>query len=250
MATVKISELPAMTNIASSDILPIVDVSETETKKVTKEMLLSDIDASQLDLSNMTEATQINDTDYLIINQDGTTKKISKSNSQFASGDEVAISTTTPSDPEDELKIWINPFEIINPSKIYVDTEYSTSTDKSYSCDYINGLELGGGGYSTTEHDTGKKWINDKPIYKKVIVVSTEQQTGLQSISLETKGEDIISAVIIGNKTSTGNMQVIQSDMPVVMQRGSTTAVLQFSIPSGVTFYGYKVIVEYTKVDE
>ncbi len=108
MATIKISELPAIQTVAGNDFLPIVDASETETKKITKSQLLSDIDASELDLSNMPEATQINDNDYLIINQGGTNKKISKSNSQFASGEEVAISTTTPVDPENEIKLWVD----------------------------------------------------------------------------------------------------------------------------------------------
>ena len=246
MATVKISELPAMTTISNSDILPIVDTSETETKKVTKEMLLSDIDASQLDLSNMTEATQINDSDYLIINQNGETKKISKSNSQFASGDEIAISTTTPVDPDNELKLWVNPDEIITPSKIYVDNEYSDATDKSYSCDYINGLELGGGGYSTTEHDTGKKWLNDKEIYKKVIV-ENEEKTGMQTIALGMSCDEIIGATLISNRTSNGSIQMIEYGTSIGLQRGSSTSAIQFSIPSGTTFYGYKVIIEYTK---
>lgn len=116
MAVIKISELPNMGTVANNDILPIVDVSETETKKITKENLLTDIPAGELDLTNVTETTQINDADYLLISQGGTTKKIKKENTQFASGDEVVVSTTEPSDPDNELKLWVNPDEVISPS--------------------------------------------------------------------------------------------------------------------------------------
>lgn len=114
MAVVKISELPAMQTIAGSDILPIVDTSETETKKVTKQMLLTDIDASEVKIGDLSEATQINDADYLIINQSGTNKKISKANARFASGDEISIGTTQPSEEE---KLWINSSLSTNQAK-------------------------------------------------------------------------------------------------------------------------------------
>ena len=47
---------------------------------------------------------------------------------------------------------------------------YSTSTTDTYSCNYIN--ELGLGEYSTTEKIVGK-WINGKPIYRKVLNIGT-----------------------------------------------------------------------------
>ena len=47
---------------------------------------------------------------------------------------------------------------------------YSTSTTDTYTCNYIN--ELGLGEYSTTEKIVGK-WIDGKPIYRKVLNVGT-----------------------------------------------------------------------------
>ena len=47
---------------------------------------------------------------------------------------------------------------------------YSTSTTDTYSCNYIN--ELGLGEYSTTEKIVGK-WIDGKPIYRKVLNIGT-----------------------------------------------------------------------------
>lgn len=43
---------------------------------------------------------------------------------------------------------------------------YSESQNSTYSCDYVNGCNT----YSTTEVNTGKKWIDGKDIYRKVIV--------------------------------------------------------------------------------
>lgn len=45
----------------------------------------------------------------------------------------------------------------------------SNSQESSYSSDYINNINT----YSTDETLTGKYWINGKPIYRKVIVLST-----------------------------------------------------------------------------
>lgn len=45
---------------------------------------------------------------------------------------------------------------------------YSTSTSDSYSCNYVNGMNT----YSTNEIDTGYKWIDGKPVYRKVYILS------------------------------------------------------------------------------
>lgn len=78
MAVVKISELPAMEEIAGTDLLPIVDASETETKKVTKQMLLTDIDGAEVKIGNLTEASTLGDNDLFLVNQSGTNKKVKK----------------------------------------------------------------------------------------------------------------------------------------------------------------------------
>lgn len=132
---------------------------------------------------------------------------------------EIAISTTTPVDPDDELKLWINPNEVIS---------------------------IGGGGYSTSGQNTGEKWINDKDVYRQVLVVSGEQ-TSLQSIPLGISCDEIINAILISNRTNSGSIQIVEKSISISLQRGSTSSAIQFSIPSGTTFYGYKLIIEYTK---
>lgn len=248
MAVVKISELPSLGTVANNDILPIVDVSETETKKITKENLLTDIPAGELNLSNVTETTQINDADYLLISQSGTTKKIKKENTQFASGDEVIVSTTTPSDPENELKVWINPSEVINPSSILVTEAYSTASDKSYSCEYINDLAISGGGwtYSTTETETGRKWIDNKDIYRKIITIDGETTNSLVTVALGMKLDFLVDATIMW-ENSTGYMKTI-NEVPVYLNRGSEQSALQLLLNDvSRPIYNIKIIIEYTK---
>lgn len=61
------------------------------------------------------------------------------------------------------------------PTMASIVDSYSTSTQDGYSCNYVNECNS----YSTSETLTGKKWINNKPIYRKVVQITmTEQQTG------------------------------------------------------------------------
>lgn len=77
-------------------------------------------------------------------------------------GAEVSVSTTQPT--EDEI-LWINPDDVPSGSLNPITNEYSIATDKGYSCNYLNNVNT----YSTDEVNTGKTWIDGKPIYRKVI---------------------------------------------------------------------------------
>jgi len=59
-----------------------------------------------------------------------------------------------------------------------VDT-YSTSTDDSYSCNYINGLNE----YSTTEQRIGT-WIDGKPLYRKMYNLGTLPNKATKTVAL------------------------------------------------------------------
>ena len=54
------------------------------------------------------------------------------------------------------------------PTMASVVNATNSSTEDSYSCGYINNLV----DYSTTETKTGAKWIDGKPIYRKVLLAS------------------------------------------------------------------------------
>lgn len=89
----------------------------------------------EIKVSELPEASQINDNDLIMIVQNGTNKKITKENCQFASGDEVAISTTEPSEDE---KLWINPNDTPSGTLNPITNTYSVAADKAYSCNYMN----------------------------------------------------------------------------------------------------------------
>ena len=122
---------------------------------------------AEIKVSQLPEASQINDNDLIMIVQGGTNKKITKENCQFASGDEISIGTTEPSEEE---KLWINPNEIPSGSGSYISNVYSDAQDKAYSCHYTNNSDS----YSTSEIKTNKTWGSDnEPIYRKVINFTT-----------------------------------------------------------------------------
>lgn len=65
--------------------------------------------------------------------------------------------------------------EQIGGSEQEVENEYSESTTLPYSCDYVNDVLLDV--YSSNEVKTKKIWIDNKPIYRKVISISNSQIT-------------------------------------------------------------------------
>lgn len=167
--TIKISQLNELEVSNNEDFLPIVDSTEVETKKITKQNLLTDIDAKEVQIGQLTEATQINDEDYLIITQNGTNKKISKANAKFASGDEVYVDDTEPiGEDDDSVKFWIEPSEdSVDAEGTYISNEYGIAQDKGYSQEYINKLLA----YSTDEKRVGT-FVDGKPTYRKTIYIS------------------------------------------------------------------------------
>lgn len=107
---------------------------------------------AEIKVSQLPEASAINDEDLIMIVQNGTNKKITKENCQFASGDEVAISTTEPSEEE---KLWINPSETTNQAKFLYNNAWQELTIKALDSMPI-GSELGFYG-SRTKVPTG--WL-------------------------------------------------------------------------------------------
>lgn len=90
----------------------------------------------EIKVSQLPEASQINDNDLIMIVQNGTSKKITKENCQFASGDEISVSTTEPSEEE---KLWINPNDTPSGVGSYISNTYGTSQAIGYSQNYVNG---------------------------------------------------------------------------------------------------------------
>ena len=125
---------------------------------------------AEIKVSQLPEASEINDADLLMIVQSGTNKKITKANARFASGDEVSIGTTEPSEEE---KLWINPNEVPSGTGSYISNVYSDATDKGYSCHYINGVEL----YSNASGSNAQITLSDSVTnYKYVEITYKDDQ--------------------------------------------------------------------------
>ena len=108
----------------------------------------------------------------------------------------IQIGTTQPTDSDN--KIWINPNDI--PSTFTeITNEYSTSTGKGYSADYINKLHT----YSTTEQRIGIA-TNGKPLYKKTFIDTTNSTQHANKVIGTIPNLDTIYNVYGGFKTSAG----------------------------------------------
>ena len=70
MANRKISQLPETTSVSSDDIIPVVDVSETTTKKIQVSNLLADqiTEAERTKLTGIAEGATANQTDAFLLN--------------------------------------------------------------------------------------------------------------------------------------------------------------------------------------
>lgn len=82
--------------------------------------------------------------------------------------------TSTTTNPAEDTTNW-NEITIFDTDSInddlidktkFINNSSTNSGVKTYSCDYINNTNT----YSTTEVNTGKKWIDGKPIYRIVII--------------------------------------------------------------------------------
>lgn len=94
---------------------------------------------AEIKVSQLPEATQINDEDLLMIVQGNTNKKITKANAKFASGDEIFVGDTLPSGEDaDSIKLWLTDDDALEGEGNYISNEYGTSQEIGYSQEYAN----------------------------------------------------------------------------------------------------------------
>ncbi len=198
-------------------------------------------------ITELNEATSISNNDWLVMVDvaNDETKKIHAGEV----GGNIPIQDTAPASPEED-DLWIDTSEPEEMQEAIVN-EYSTSTSDTYSCDYINDLLT----YSTTEINTGKTWIDGKPIYRKVInvgslpnassidistdIFSAENKfiTQIYCIGASNQGE-FLKIPYYGDANNYVNIYV-SSTHKIVIATGSDRS----------RFTGY-VIVEYTKTTD
>ena len=106
--------------------------------------------------------------------------------------------------------------------------------------------------YSTTETLTGGKWIDGKPIYRKVIEFNSETEipTGGKSYTLSALGlSDIDNIFSVYAFNTTGSKTTKRRFSPLSMYWESDTTI-QVRATSSVTSYFLGLIIEYTKTTE
>lgn len=194
MANIKISELNSIVEKDYTDVLPIVDTSANETKKISIEKLIDnnvelldviDIAPSECSIGDKYYNTEDNliytavDTDtwsstgeqpksgvfYIVFSKqsnyvyDGTTL-VSVGG---GSGDLIMVNE----EPTEDTKLQIESNDL-DPQGTYITNTESQSTTLGYSAAYTNARNT----YSTNETFTGKYWIDGKPIYRKAIEIT------------------------------------------------------------------------------
>ena len=132
------------------------------------------------------------------------------------------------------------------PIQAEVVNTQSNSTTDTYSCDYVNNLNT----FSTTEKVVGT-WINDKPLYRKVIDVGYLPNNSASTINSG------LTNVLIHKMYGTAR-NVSNSTITLPEANGGNSIRLVFNTSNQVeitttydrsAFYGY-VVLEYTKTTD
>ena len=161
----------------------------------------------------------------------------------------IQITDTEPSDNDN--KLWIDTGEV-SSSASEITNEYSTSTGLGYSANYINNINT----YSTSETDTGMKWIDNKPIYRKCFTfdyasgsTTASESTGITNIDNVVKLESVIKKTYTGyNDFENGNYNSGNTTGRVFYRSQNNTIEIRTTATSvNSTYY---VILEYTKTTD
>ena len=123
----------------------------------------------------------------------------------------------------------------------------SNSTTDTYSCDYANGCNT----YSTNEINTGKTWIDSKPIYRKVITFERNNHDTF-NFSTPANYQKIIFMDAYcqdGDNNRFGLYYKDDTDCFRFYIHSSTIFVIVGSTYPKVNFSGY-FIIEYTKTTD
>lgn len=195
MANIKITELNGITKKASDDVLPIVDISANETKKIAVGDLLdknveliavTDTEPAECSYGDKYYNTEDNLIYTAIANDtwgedgeepiEGIFYVVFGEQSSYAYNGTTLISVgggtediiISPDQPTgDDWKLWIDKDEVINSGSEVVDSLEGNETNKAPSVHAVNNLHK----YSTDEVRVGT-WIDGKPIYRKTYKVT------------------------------------------------------------------------------
>lgn len=129
---------------------------------------------------------------------------------------------------------------------------------------YLNEEEYGGGGggvdYSTTEQDTGKKWIDGRPVYSKTYYVASIAVGGSNYVELDANFKPSVYDVsfctmVKWDYTSSGQKITVQSNRGanasngfIMLNASENGGLRMYNLNSGFTATDVYTTIEYTKV--
>lgn len=131
------------------------------------------------------------------------------------------------------------------PTMASIINGYSTSTQDGYSCEYINGINT----YSTDEVDTGKKWIDNRSIYKKVIEFTSISANNTQYKSFGVNNIDTIIGMNGILKDSTTFRDINTTNNIIIFVNINNNNIYMVNNSSDAFTNAY-IIVEYTKTTD
>lgn len=187
---------------------------------------------ANIKISEMTEATIFDDGDYTMIVQANQNKKISKENMLSEVGE-------------------LSNLETINKSNIVNSINEVNNIATNNAKDNI---------YSLSETDTGKIWIDSKPIYRKVIDFGALPNTSDKFVPLDITNLDrIIFLYGLARDTLTGNYFPLPNGTTVgspylidfaIASGGEYTNAIRIRTQTDRTNFNAYIIVEYTKTTD
>ena len=235
--------------------LPVTDISTTTIYLVRDDSSTGDIYKEYIYVNNTWEilGTQRVDLSNYYTKQETYNKQEVDTAISQAGGNEIVIGTESDITPQTKALIKQGNYRHINTE---IDNEYGTAINRGYSQEYINKAT----NYSTTEQVIGK-WINGKPLYRKVITINKTDITaqtvsvahGISNIGVVVRKDFIwersniqfrdLPAVYFGGNNWGGQMYLTATE--ITFELGTT---LQEQINQNA-LYCYAII-EYTKTTD
>lgn len=196
-------------------------------------------------ISELPEATSVQEEDIMPIVQNGETKKVSMSK---VGGNEVFIGDTE--EAPDTAKLAIDDDGMPMFSSEVVNSLSGDETAKAPSVHAVKDALS----YSTSEVNTNETWINGKPIYKKVVDIGTLPNATTKQVNHDITNIDrIIKLYGVAWETGSTWTIVLPASSPTGSNNINLSAsgtVLNIQTGTNRTDWSGYVVVEYTKTTD
>ena len=163
------------------------------------------------------------------------------------SGNSIHIGADTPEN--DATQIWIDPTDTV--TNIGTEVVNNLDGDETYMAPSVHAIKSANT-YSTSETNTGKKWIDGKPIYRKIYTISLGSDSNIfEAHNLSNLDKfwinNGISFVYKSDESIPANWYYSSSDWA---RTWLTNNHIRFRSPSNLTGRTLYITIEYTKTTD